>query len=242
MLAFDVGIQGGLLDGLEAALIARKHLVFHFVPTLVRVQGALLRAREVAEVAVHLDALLDIALLRRIDRHIRQHLAAILSANFFFDHQLGILLRGCQRGYLLGYLATVRASNRRTDLLRRCVIALCRSASRTLARVRVRVFLGFLMIAGQVGRQSGAPFALKVAQVAGEACRVFAPVLQHMSVEILLVRTLMTADRAAKLLLLLRDCLLHLMLICMFLLHMRGQNRRSVTAEIAKRAHVLHSS
>lgn len=42
------------------------------------------------------------------------------------------------------------------------------------------------MTAGQVRRQCGAPFALEVAQVAGETRCAFALVLQHMPVETLL--------------------------------------------------------
>lgn len=57
VLPLDVRVQRRLLGSLEAALVARVHLihVLHLVPALMRVQRALLRAREIAEIAMLLD-------------------------------------------------------------------------------------------------------------------------------------------------------------------------------------------
>lgn len=116
MLAFDVRVQGGLFDGLEAALVAREHLVLHLVPALVRIQGALLRAREVTEVAVNFDVLPTAAPFCHVGRHVSRRLGAIFSANLLLDHK--ILMRSRQCGYLLSYFAVMRASNWRISLLR----------------------------------------------------------------------------------------------------------------------------
>lgn len=66
MLPFYVRVQRRLFVGLEYAFVARVHVAYlhDFMLPFVRVQRALLRTLEVAEIALFLDSLLSLFLCR----------------------------------------------------------------------------------------------------------------------------------------------------------------------------------
>jgi len=164
VFSLDVRVQRRLLAGLKTALVACVHLtdVFHLMPTFVRVQCALLRARKVAQIATFSDASLA-GSFRDISSDRDYSLAAVLRVHFFFDYQIRIFVR--HQGGLLG----------------RRVVALHHPASLLCARVGW-FLLRLGMIPRQVGRQSRASLTLEVAHIANETRRVLAPVLTCMPV------------------------------------------------------------
>lgn len=94
VLPLDVRIQRRLLGSLEVALVARVYLVdtLHLVSAFMRVQRALLRAREVAEIAMWIDGWsLLVGFLRNVGGDHRC-LAAVVDTNFLFNYQVGILV------------------------------------------------------------------------------------------------------------------------------------------------------
>jgi len=146
------------------------------VPTFVRVQGALLSARKVAQIATFSNAPLTDS-FRDISSDRDYGLAALLGVHLLLlDHQIRILVG--DQGRLLG----------------RRVVALDHPAS--LPRAARGCFLLLGMIPRQVGRQSGASFALEVAHVANETRRVLASVLTRVPVQTHLARALVAANRA----------------------------------------------
>lgn len=93
VLPLYVRVQRRLLAGLEAAFVARVHLADVLqlpVPTFMRVQSALLRAREIAEIAALTDILLA-GFLRDVIAG-DSLVVAIFDANFLLNRQTGVFV------------------------------------------------------------------------------------------------------------------------------------------------------
>lgn len=84
VLALYVRVQRRLLAGLEAALVARVYLagVLQLVPAFMRVQRALLRAREITEIAA-LAKILLVGFLRDVSDSL---FFAVFEANLFLNY------------------------------------------------------------------------------------------------------------------------------------------------------------
>lgn len=165
MLPFYVRVQRRLFVGLEYAFVARVHVAYlhDFMLAFVRVQRALLRTLEVAEIALFLDTLLSLFLGR-----------ASRDRRFAFTFELG----RCARTIFIHLLRTGLPRL----LLNRSLFVV---VALDLAPLPRAAFFGIqlLVILRYVRYHGAAPFARETATVAREVTRLPVPMPLHVFVQ-----------------------------------------------------------